>query len=114
MEWLGKSIADEGFSAAAANTSCGGAARATSVATRRKVACSPAIRRYPVYSWALSRETASWPAMRLTASSRPAVNAARVSKVVSWRLPGLVPLPTYASNSQDSSAGQRAPVQGAH
>ncbi len=31
--------------ATAANTSCGGVARATSVATRRSAACSPAIRR---------------------------------------------------------------------
>ena len=32
------------------------------------------------YSWALSRETASWPAMSLTASSRSAVNAPRSSR----------------------------------
>ena len=77
-------------------------------ATRRNAACSSAIRRNPAYSWALSRETASCPAMSLTASSRSVVNAPRMRRFSSSSTARSAPRLTTgtASTAQHSAAAK--------
>ena len=65
------------------------------------------------YSWALSRETASWPAMSLTASSRSVVNAPRMRRFSSSSTARSVPrlrMGTASSEQQSTSVkyGSRA------